>query len=93
MVIEESECRLQFTFQLTCMLFLFHKRIKGMLEKKIYTINVECDISLDMLDNIFPGLNDAKIIVTLGSVGRRLLSWRVGNHFDVAVRVEAAEIE
>ena len=41
-----------------------------MLEKKIYTINV------------FPGLNDAKIIVTLGSVGRRLLSWRVGNHFD-----------
>ena len=63
------------------MLFPFHKRIKGMLEKKIYTINV------------FPGLNDAKIIVTLGSVGRRLLSWRVGNHFDVAVRVEAAEIE
>ena len=46
-----------------------------------------------MLDNISPGLNDAKIIVTLCSVGRRLLSWRVGNHFDVAVRVEAAEIE
>ena len=29
----------------------------------IYTINVECDISIDMLDNISPGLNDAKIIV------------------------------
>ena len=77
------------------MLFPFHKRIKGMLEKTqyMYIINVECDISIDMLDNISPGLNDAKIIVTLGSVGRRLLSWRVGNHFDVAVRVEAAEIE